>query len=70
MERGTLYQLRYLINRRNVVKKVKSDVNANETEGLASTKKTYEISKSLNFEWDFVISELISGFRVRFQIFR
>ena len=33
-------------------------------------KKTYEISKSLNLEWDFVISELISGFRVRFQIFR
>lgn len=30
MERGTLYQLRNLINRRNVVKKVKSDVNANE----------------------------------------
>ena len=29
MERGTLYQLRNLINQRNV-KKVKSDVNANE----------------------------------------
>lgn len=31
MERGTLYQLRNLINRRNVVNKVKSDVNANES---------------------------------------
>ena len=30
MERGTLYQLRNLINRRSVVKKVKSDVNACE----------------------------------------
>lgn len=30
MERGTMYQLRNLINRRNVVKKVKSDVNACE----------------------------------------
>ena len=30
MERGTLYQLRNLINRRNVVKKVKSDINACE----------------------------------------
>ena len=30
MERGTLYQLRNLINRRNVVNKVKSDVNAIE----------------------------------------
>ena len=29
-----------------------------------------KISKSLNFEWDFMISELISGFCVRFQIFR
>ena len=27
MERGTLYQLRNLINRRNVGKKVKSDMN-------------------------------------------
>ena len=45
-----------------------SKVMTINTEGLASTKKTYEISKSLNFEWDFVISELISGFRVRFQI--
>ena len=30
MEQGTLYQLRNLINRRSVVKKVKSDVNACE----------------------------------------
>ena len=30
MERGTMYQLRNLINRRNVVKKVKSDMNACE----------------------------------------
>ena len=30
MERGTLYQLRNLINRRNVVKKVKNDMNACE----------------------------------------
>ena len=30
MERGTLYQLRNLINRRNVKKEVKSDVNATE----------------------------------------
>lgn len=30
MERGTLYQLRNLINRRNVIKKVKSDMNACE----------------------------------------
>ncbi len=30
MERGTLYQLRNLINRRNVKKEVKSDVNAIE----------------------------------------
>ena len=30
MERGTLYQLRNLINRRSVVKKVKSNVNACE----------------------------------------
>ena len=30
MERGTLYQLRNLINRRNVKKRVKSDVNATE----------------------------------------
>ena len=30
MEKGTLYQLRNLINRRNVVKKVKSDINASE----------------------------------------
>ena len=30
MERGTLYQLRNLINRRNVTKEAKSDVNANE----------------------------------------
>lgn len=30
MEKGTLYQLRNLINRRNVVKKVKSDMNASE----------------------------------------
>lgn len=30
MERGTLYQLRNLINRRNVVKKVKTDMNACE----------------------------------------
>ena len=30
MERGTLYQLRYLINRRNVKKEVKSDVNATD----------------------------------------
>ncbi len=30
MERGTLYQLRNLINRRNVTKCVKNDVNANE----------------------------------------
>ena len=30
MERGTLYQLRNLINRQSVVKKVKSDVNACE----------------------------------------
>ncbi len=28
MERGTFYQLRNLINRRNVKKEVKSDVNA------------------------------------------
>ena len=40
-----------------------------ETEGLASAQKVYEISKSLDFEWDFVISELISGFQVRFQDF-
>ena len=30
MERGTLYQLRNLINQRNVVKKVKNDMNACE----------------------------------------
>lgn len=30
MEKGTLYQLRNLINRRNVTKAVKSDVNSNE----------------------------------------
>ena len=30
MERGTLYQLRNLINRRNIVKKVKNDMNACE----------------------------------------
>ena len=30
IERGTLYQLRNLINRRNVTKEAKSDVNANE----------------------------------------
>ena len=30
MERGTLYQLRNLMNRRNVTKEAKSDVNANE----------------------------------------
>ncbi len=30
MERGTLYQLRNLINRRNVTKEIKSDVNAIE----------------------------------------
>ena len=30
MERGTLYQLRNLINRRNVVKNVKTDMNACE----------------------------------------
>ena len=30
MERGTLYQLRNLINRRNVTKKAKSNVNANK----------------------------------------
>ena len=30
MERGTLYQLRNLINRRNVTTEVKSNVNANE----------------------------------------
>lgn len=30
MERGTLYQLRNLINRRNVTKTVKSDMNACE----------------------------------------
>lgn len=30
MERGTMYQLRNLINRRNVVKKVKNDMNACE----------------------------------------
>ncbi len=30
MERGTLYQLRNLINRRNVKKLPKSDVNASE----------------------------------------
>ena len=30
MERGALYQLRNLINRRNVKKEVKSDVNATE----------------------------------------
>ena len=30
MDRGTLYQLRNLINRRNVTKEAKSDVNANE----------------------------------------
>lgn len=30
MEKGTLYQLRNLINRRNVTKAAKSDVNSNE----------------------------------------
>ena len=30
MERGTLYQLRNLLNRRNVTKQPMSDVNANE----------------------------------------
>ena len=30
------------------------------TEGLATAQKAYKISKSLDFEWDFVISELIS----------
>ncbi len=30
MERGTLYQLRNLINRKNVTKKAKSNVNANK----------------------------------------
>ena len=30
MERGTLYQLRNLTNRRNVTKQVKSDANSNK----------------------------------------
>ena len=30
--------------------------------GWHRLKKMYEISKSLDFEWDFVISELISKF--------
>ena len=38
-------------------------------EGLATAKKAYEISKSLDFGWDFEISELISGFRERFRDF-
>ena len=37
-------------------------------EGLASAKKTYEISKSLDFEWDFMISELISRFQSKFDL--
>ena len=48
--------------------------NVDKTEGLATAQKAYEISKSLDFEWDFVISELISrdmlsikmlGYRIR-----
>ena len=40
-----------------------------QAEGLATAKKAYEISKSLDFRWDFEISELISGFRERFRDF-
>ena len=37
MKRGTLYQLRNLINRRNVVKKAKNDMNACEDFELVVT---------------------------------
>lgn len=47
MERGTLYQLRNLINRRNVTKEVKSNVNANE-DFLEVTVKGYIIVAALS----------------------
>ena len=50
----------------NLLKFCLSDVFV---EGLATAKKAYEISKSLDFGWDFEISELISGFRERFRDF-
>ena len=37
-----------------------------ECEGLVSAKKAYEISKSLDFKWDFVISELIVHMRTAY----